>query len=66
MIRDVEDRGVLVVCDPRLVSRSYGKIFVNSLPAMVRSRSMEDVRRFFATESALDSPAKEAAKSQSL
>ncbi len=50
LIRDVTDRGVLVVCDPRLLSRPYGRAFINSLPPMARTRELEDVRRFFAQE----------------
>jgi ATP-dependent DNA helicase DinG len=50
LIRDARDRGVLVVCDPRLLSRSYGHAFLNSLPPMARTRDIEDVRRFFAPE----------------
>ena len=47
LIRDVSDRGVLVVCDSRLVSKSYGKVFINSLPAMQRTREFDDVTAFF-------------------
>lgn len=47
LIRDGEDRGVLVVCDPRLLGRSYGHRFLESLPAMARTRSIDDVRAFF-------------------
>ncbi len=50
LIRDVNDRGVLMVCDPRLLKRSYGQMFLDSVPAMQRSRDIEDVRRFFAVE----------------
>lgn len=48
LIRGNEDRGVLVVCDPRLLSRAYGQTFLDSLPAMTRTRQIEDVRDFFA------------------
>jgi ATP-dependent DNA helicase DinG len=51
LIRDAHDRGVLVVCDPRLLRRSYGRIFLSSLPPMARTRSLEEVERFFAEES---------------
>jgi ATP-dependent DNA helicase DinG len=47
LIRDGGDRGVLVVCDPRLLGRSYGHRFLESLPPMARTRSMDDVRAFF-------------------
>ena len=49
LIRDNTDRGVLVICDPRLLSRSkpYGKIFLNSMPDFARTRDLEDIHRFF-------------------
>lgn len=50
LIRDVEDRGVFVVCDPRLLKKSYGHTFLNSLPEMSRTRNIEDVVEFFARE----------------
>lgn len=50
LIRDVNDRGVLMVCDPRLLKRSYGQLFLDSVPAMQRSRDLADVQRFFAAE----------------
>ncbi len=34
LIRDRNDRGVVVVSDPRIVTKSYGKMFMNSLPDM--------------------------------
>jgi ATP-dependent DNA helicase DinG len=50
LIRDQEDRGVLMLCDPRILSRSYGKVFLSSLPDMPRTRSLADVQRFFSSE----------------
>jgi len=47
LIRDVEDTGLLVLCDPRLSSKAYGKVFVSSLPAMPITQEMKDVNRFF-------------------
>jgi ATP-dependent DNA helicase DinG len=47
LIRDEADRGVLVVCDPRLLSRSYGHAFLDSLPPMGRTRDLPEVERFF-------------------
>ncbi len=49
LIRDVHDRGVLMLCDPRLLSRGYGKLFLASLPPMPRTREAADVQRFFDT-----------------
>jgi len=50
LIRDGADRGVLVVCDPRLLSRSYGHAFLDSLPPMARTRDPSVVERFFAAQ----------------
>ncbi|MFO1422582.1 MAG: ATP-dependent DNA helicase [Candidatus Competibacteraceae bacterium] len=48
LIRDVSDRGVLMLCDPRLLTKSYGRAFLDSLPPMSRTRKLERVRAFFA------------------
>jgi ATP-dependent DNA helicase DinG len=53
LIRDVADRGVLMVCDPRLLKRSYGQMFLDSVPAMKRSRDIIDVQAFFQSEQKL-------------
>ena len=50
LIRDVTDRGVLMVCDPRLLKRSYGQLFLDSVPAMKRTRDIADVQAFFHEE----------------
>ena len=50
LIRSETDRGVLVLCDPRLLSRGYGRIFLDSLPPFRRTRSLDDVRGFFAPQ----------------
>jgi len=47
LIRDVTDRGVLMLCDPRLTSRAYGKLFLKSLPPMPITRKLGDVQAFF-------------------
>jgi ATP-dependent DNA helicase DinG len=48
LIRGVHDRGVLVLCDPRLRTRAYGRLFLDSLPPMRRTERIEDVLEFFA------------------
>jgi ATP-dependent DNA helicase DinG len=48
LIRDATDRGVLVLCDPRLYTRSYGKTIRASLPPMKQTRVLADVEAFFA------------------
>ena len=50
LIRDVNDRGVLMVCDPRLLKRAYGQQFLDSIPAMKRTRIIEDVEAFFQSQ----------------
>ena len=47
LIRDVNDRGVVVIGDPRITSKTYGKIFLNSLPAMPVTTQLEDVKQFY-------------------
>ncbi len=41
LIRDVKDRGVLAICDDRLVNKPYGHVFLKSLPPMYRSRDID-------------------------
>ncbi|MEO8963903.1 MAG: ATP-dependent DNA helicase, partial [Gammaproteobacteria bacterium] len=48
LIRDIEDRGILMICDPRLVGSRYGEAFLQSLPDMRRTRDLEKVREFMA------------------
>jgi ATP-dependent DNA helicase DinG len=47
LIRTETDRGVLVLCDPRLIGKSYGRTFLDSLPPFARTRSLADVQAFF-------------------
>lgn len=46
LIRDVSDRGVLVICDDRLVNKPYGATFLKSLPDMKRSRDINKAAKF--------------------
>jgi ATP-dependent DNA helicase DinG len=46
LIRDVNDRGVLVICDPRIRTRSYGRVFQASLPPMRRAQGQFEVEQF--------------------
>ncbi|PHS69027.1 MAG: helicase [Methylophaga sp.] len=48
LIRDTKDYGVLVLCDPRFLSKPYGKVFLRSLPAMPITQEISDVKTFFA------------------
>lgn len=47
LIRDVDDHGVLMLCDPRLLSKSYGRTFFNNLPNMPLTHDIADVQQFF-------------------
>lgn len=49
LIRDTSDKGVLVICDPRLVTRAYGEVFIRSLPDMKRTRDIDKVKEFLTT-----------------
>jgi ATP-dependent DNA helicase DinG len=50
LIRDETDRGVLMICDPRIITKSYGKRVWQSLPAMRRTRDVREVEAFFEGE----------------
>jgi len=52
LIRDSADRGVLMLGDVRLVTKPYGRTFIDSLPPMRRTRSLATVQRFFRQEEA--------------
>ncbi len=47
LIRDESDRGVLMICDPRLISKHYGKRIWQSLPPFKRTRVEGDAVAFF-------------------
>jgi len=49
LIRDETDRGVLVICDPRLITKPYGKRIWQSLPPFTRTKELVDVEAFFAS-----------------
>jgi ATP-dependent DNA helicase DinG len=47
LIRDETDHGVLMICDPRLITKPYGKKIWQSLPPMKRTRELGEVEKFF-------------------
>ena len=47
LIRTETDRGVLMICDPRLIDKPYGKRIWRSLPPMRRTRELAEVVAFF-------------------
>ncbi|MFT5675021.1 MAG: ATP-dependent DNA helicase DinG [Paraglaciecola sp.] len=46
LIRDETDKGILVICDNRLVTKDYGKTFIGSLPDMYRTRDLPKALEF--------------------
>ncbi|MCV2217873.1 ATP-dependent DNA helicase [Thauera sp. Sel9] len=49
LIRSERDRGVLCVCDPRMIDKSYGKVVWRSLPPMRRTRVEDEAVAFLHT-----------------
>ena len=49
LIRDYDDRGVAMICDPRLVTKRYGSVFLKSLPPMPRTQRLAEVEDFLET-----------------
>ena len=48
LIRDYDDYGVVMICDPRIMQKSYGRVFLASLPRMPLTRDVDDIADFFA------------------
>jgi ATP-dependent DNA helicase DinG len=46
LLRDPNDYGVIVLCDPRLTSKSYGRMFLKSFEPMPVTNSIDDVAAF--------------------
>ena len=64
LIRDVNDRGVLMLCDPRLVTKSYGKTFLKNMPPMRRTRDESKVVGFCGAMKAKNSSSVTLAKAE--
>ncbi len=47
LLRRLDDRGVIMLADPRLHSRDYAELFIRSLPAMQQVREIDEVKAFF-------------------
>lgn len=47
LLRDENDYGVIVLCDPRITSRSYGRTFLDILEPMGTTADLKDVAQFF-------------------
>ena len=51
LIRSLEDRGVLVLLDPRIRTQRYGQTFLASLPPYRMTATITDVEAFFEEDS---------------
>jgi ATP-dependent DNA helicase DinG len=61
LLRDETDYGVIVLCDPRLRSKGYGKVFLDSLAPMPHTDSIDDVSEFLQRhEPAVPAPGRQA------
>jgi ATP-dependent DNA helicase DinG len=47
LIRSLEDRGLLVLLDPRILKQRYGQVFLESLPPYRVTQDIAEVERFF-------------------
>ena len=47
LIRTKTDRGVVAILDPRIKTRPYGKVFLDSLPDCNQTKTIEDIKTFF-------------------
>jgi ATP-dependent DNA helicase DinG len=48
LIRSEDDYGVVVICDPRMLGRSYGRVFLAALPSMTVTQNRQAAMRFLA------------------
>jgi ATP-dependent DNA helicase DinG len=55
LLRDPTDYGVVVLCDPRIRTRSYGRMFIECLAPMPHTSSLDEVASFFAAHESPDS-----------
>lgn len=46
LIRSNQDKGVIIIADSRLITKNYGKVFLESLPDMSRTRDLNKIKAF--------------------
>ncbi|MDR9827386.1 ATP-dependent DNA helicase [Vibrio sp. FNV 38] len=54
LIRDKKDRGALIICDSRMVTRDYGGVFLSSLPPIPRTRDLNVITDFLTVNETQD------------
>ena len=64
LIRSEDDYGVVVICDPRMVGRGYGRVFLAALPAMTVTQDPEEARRFLKRHAPRAAPGPQAASAR--
>ncbi len=57
LIRSEDDYGVVAICDPRVLGRAYGRVFLAALPPMTVTCDAGEARRFLARRAAPVPPA---------
>ncbi len=50
LIRDYDDYGVIMICDPRITGKSYGRTFLASLPSMPLTHELTDIEEFYSMQ----------------
>ena len=43
LIRSETDKGILVICDKRIITKAYGRMFINSLPNMSKTTDRQKI-----------------------
>ena len=64
LIRSEDDYGVVVICDPRMVARGYGRVFLAALPPMTVTRDAAEARRFLKRHAPRAAPGTRAASAR--
>jgi ATP-dependent DNA helicase DinG len=54
LIRDYDDYGVVMICDPRVREKGYGRTFLRNLPAMPVTSDLDEIRDFFSARQQYD------------
>lgn len=49
LIRDCTDKGILMIADPRLTAREYGRVILGSLPKLPKTRNEKKALEFIAS-----------------
>jgi ATP-dependent DNA helicase DinG len=61
LIRSEDDYGVVVICDPRMLARGYGRAFLAALPAMTVTQEADAAMRFLTRHAPRAAPGARAA-----